>query len=178
MTEAQFVIRVREMALERGITLDPGDIRDSLDPALHAVSRRIAESGEYALQQKEATLTLTSGVASLATETDLLIDTIDTVLHPSIDGVPRYLSRIPDGTRADLTNASGSMYPLYVIEKGAIYCSLGNGGWPDADDLPDDTAELKATGSQVATLANLNSQYEDDLILQGVSYAAAAQAAT
>jgi len=172
MLEAEYVFRVRELGRERGLTLDVGDIRDSLFLALQAVSGQIAQASDYILGQYQFTVPIVAGVASLASFPDLMSDHIETVRHPDIDGAgtQQYFSRIPNGTRADLASAKNTMFPPFVVEANTIYCSLGNGIWPDPGDKPPD-ANLEVLANRIQTLLTLPSQYEDDLIGQGLSFA-------
>lgn len=178
MTEAEYVQRVRELGLQHGLTLDPGDIRDGLDTALGLVSAKIAQESDYPLQQNVWTFTMTGGEVSLGATDDIMIETIDTVLHPDIDGLgtQQYLSRIPNGTRADLAHYTNRMFPPYIIEDNTIVASLGLGAYPDVSDIPPNNNAVKVTANQVATIANLAVQYEPDLILAGLMLATQAPA--
>jgi hypothetical protein len=165
--EATVVEEARRNARRLGKILDAADIRDSLPVALQKLGPIIHASSEYALQQKEFTVTLTSGVADLSSQTDLVIDSVEWVKHPSIDGaglIQRF-SRIPDGDETDLATWLDSVNPPYIIENNKLKCSLGNGSWPDASDLPPDTASLKLMAGQVPTLANLDPRFKDELVM-------------
>ena len=181
MTELEYIAKCAYLLRQQGETVPtPQAIQATLGLALQAVGRLISDSTEYSLRQKEYPIVITSGVGSLSTATDMIVDRIDTVQHPDILGdssnIIQYFSRIPDGTRADLAGTRNTMFPPYVVELGTIYCSLGNGTWPDASDKPPN-ATLLVTASQMPDLTTLPVQYEDDLIMKGASFAAAAQAA-
>lgn len=161
------VEEARRNAYRMGRILDPADLWDSLPVALQKLGPVINASSEYALQQKEFTLTLTAGVADLSAQTDLVIDSIEWVKHPSIDGagtVQRF-SRIPDGDENDLATWLDSVNPPYIVENNKLKCSLGYGSWPATDDLPPDTASLKLMGGQVPTLATLDPRFKDELVM-------------
>lgn len=173
LNEAQYVEKVRRLALQRGQTLDGGDIRDTLDNALNDLSREVRDSGDYPLGQKEYTLSMTAGVASLTAIPDIFVGDIETVLHPNIDGAgtSAYLSRIPGGTRADLRQPRNTIYFPYVVEQNTLYASLGQGTWPSAEDLPPDSAAVKAVAPAIFTIATVPFQYQDRLIELGVMLA-------
>jgi hypothetical protein len=173
MTELEFIAKVSYLLEKKaqGRLVPPEAIQASLPLALGALGREIAASGEYSLQQKEFEVTLTSGVASLSSITDMIVETIDTVKHPDVYGEARYFSRIPDGTEADLASVINTMYPPYIVEHNKIKCSLGNGTWPASDDLPPDTSSLKVIASAAPTLSTVHGYFEDRLIELGAEYA-------
>jgi len=173
LTEAQYVDKVRRLALERGKVLDPGDIRESLDSALSRLSQEVKDSGDYPLNQREYTLSLVSGVASLAALPDICIGDIETVLHPNIDGsgTSVYLSKLPGGTRADLRQVRNQLFYPYVIENNSLYASLGQGTWPDAGDIPPNSAAVIAVAPAFFTLTTYPPQYQNRLIELGVEVA-------
>lgn len=155
----------------QGKLVPPEAIQASLSLALQRLAREVGDSSEWALGQKEYTVALASGVASLATHTDILIDTIETVSHPTIkDGSPGYLSRIPNGSRADLLMPRTQMVGHYVVEKNAIYASKGVGTWPAAEDIPDD-GNLAVVANFVAGLSAVPEQHIDRLVEIGAEIA-------
>lgn len=165
--EATVIEEARRNAYRMGKVLDPADLRDSISVALQKLGPVIHASSEYALQQKEFTVPLTTGVADLSAQTDLVIDSIEWVKHPSIDGagtVQRF-SRIPDGDETDLATWLDPVNPPYIVEHNKLKMSLGYGTWPATDDLPPDTASLKLMGGQVPTLANLDPRFKDELVM-------------
>lgn len=163
--EATVIEEARRNAYRMGKVLDPADIRDSIPVALQKLGTIIHASSEYALQQKEFSVTLTAGVADLSAQTDLVIDSIDWVKHPNIDGVVQRFSRIPDGDENDLAAWLDSVNPPYIVEHNKIKMSLGYGAWPASDDLPPDTASLKLMAGQVPTLATLDVRFKDELVM-------------
>jgi hypothetical protein len=161
------VTKAYRLAMERGIVLDPADIHDSIPYALEDVGVFAANSPEYHLQQKDyGSITLTSGVASLSAITDLIVDSIETVKHPNIDGANtvQYFYRVPDGTEQDLATATDPMNPLFVIESNSLKLSLGNGTWPAADDLPPNTAALVVRANFIPTISTIHARFEPKLI--------------
>lgn len=168
-------IRNVSYLLERtpqGRMVPPEAIQATEGIMLSRIGREIAESAEYQLQQKDFTPTLTSGVASLSAITDILLDTIETVKHPDIDGDGNaaYFSRIPDGTEQDLASALDSVNPPYIVDENAIKCSLGNGVWPTADDLPPNGI-LTVRANAVPTLATIHPRFEDRAVEIGAEEA-------
>jgi hypothetical protein len=159
--------------MQKGQTLELSDIRETLDNALSDLSQELDDSVDFPLVQKEFTLTMTSGVASLAAISDLYIGEIETVLHPNIDGAgtSTYLSRLPGGTRADLRQLRNTIYFPYVIEKNTLYASLGQGTWPSPEDVPPDSAAVVAMGPMLYVIGNVPVNYENRLIELGAAIA-------
>jgi hypothetical protein len=173
INEAQYVAKVRALALQMGKTLELSDIWETLDNALMDLSGEIKDSSDYPLGQKEYTLSLVSGVASLAAIPDIYIGEIETVLHPDIDGsgTSAYLSKLNGGTRADLAQSRNTIFYPYVIEKNSLYASLGQGTWPSAEDVPPDSVAVIAVAPFVFAIGTVPRMYEDRLIELGVQLA-------
>ena len=142
LSDAQYAAKVEALAAQQGKTVERKDIFETRDNALNALSVETKNSGVYPLGQKEYTLNMVAGVASLVGFPDIFVNDIETVLHPNIDGsgTAAYLSRLPGGTRADLKQLRNTLYYPYVIEKNSLYASLGQGTWPSAEDVPPDSA--------------------------------------
>jgi hypothetical protein len=167
ITSEQAVEKARRLALEKGIALDPSDIYESIGYALEDVGRFIADGSEYQLQQKDySSITLTSGVASLSSITDMLIDTIEMVKHPDIDGsgTDQYFYRIPNGTEQDLATHADTMNPVYIIESNSLKLSLGNGTFPASDDLPPNTSALVVRANFIPAISTIHARFEDKFI--------------
>ncbi len=161
LTEPTYCEKVRRLAMQRGRRLELSDIRDFLPNVLTMVSREIAMSGEYPLSQKEYTLAMVGGKIDLSAETTILLESIDTVLHPTAgpDGGPDYLSRIPDGNRSDLKQPRGEFYNHYIIENKAIYAGHGNGV-----DVPPDDANCVVEANPILAINEIPVQWEDRAI--------------
>lgn len=170
LSEAQYVDSVQRLAMQRGKTLDRADIRQSLEVALGRLTDEVIASGDYALAQTEYTVSMVSGVASLAAIPDICVGDIETVLHPDIDGsgTSTYLSKLPGGTRADLRQQRNTIFYPYVVEKNSLYASLGQGTWPSAEDVPPDSAAVIVVAPTLFTLSNYPPQYQDRLVELGV----------
>lgn len=165
ITAEQAVEKARRLAMERGIAIDSADLYESIAYALEDVGRFVADSPEYQLQQKDYTVAIASGVASLSAVTDMLIDTIEVVKHPDIDGAgtDQYLCRLPNGTEQDLAIWYDPMNPPYIIEANAIKASLGNATWPASDDLPPN-ANLTVRANFTPIISTIHPRFEEKLI--------------
>lgn len=87
MTEAEAVDKARRLAREKGITLDPADIRDSLPEAPRRLARLSLTADWRDRLEHDYELEISDRSASFASETDLLSDSIaycDHITHPSI----------------------------------------------------------------------------------------------
>lgn len=162
MIEIDLAVRVSALIEKRvqGVIVPPEIILAVLPMALQTVGRTIANGDNFALQQKDFTIAMVSGVASLSGVSDMIIDTIVTVKHP----VTGYLYLIPDGTEQDLASASDTMNPPYIIDGNAIKASLGRGtGYPVSGNYPAN-GNIIARSNAIPTLATIHSQFEDDLV--------------
>ena len=162
MTEIDLIVKVTSLIEKQvqGIVIPPHIILAVTPMGLQQVGRVIANGESYALQQKDFTVAMTSGVASLSGVNDMVVDTIVTVKHP----VTGYLGRVPDGTEQDLAVALDTMSPIYIVDGNAIKASLGKGtGWPVTTNMPAN-GNLTVRANAIPTLPTLHSQFEDDLI--------------
>lgn len=175
LSEGEYCEKVRRLAAQRGQTLQLADIQESLENALSALAEEVWRTGEYPLLEVEFTEELVAGVCDLSARTDIFIDSIETVKHPDFagDGVPVYFSRLPNGSRADLTHSRSQLYPPYVIEKTALYLSKGGGTWPDPGDFPPDDT-LTITAQKIPLLSDVPVSLEDLLIEKGLAVASGA----
>lgn len=87
MTEASAVEIARRVAYERRMTLDPADIRDSLPQACKMLARLGISAPWGKHLEHDYSLAISGTVASFASETDLLADSIKScnhITHPSV----------------------------------------------------------------------------------------------
>lgn len=170
ITPRIYVERVRREAAIMGIALTDADIWSSIDSALQELANAVwRDPTRRAYAQVEvAAATLTSGVVSLASYTDMLQESIRNVVHS-------------DTTRISLGKYGASRQwlsyerPLLnyygVVEASALYVAQGDGAGTAA---PDGTVSM--VYNQVNTLANIHAQLIDDQIKIHIRFAQVAAA--
>lgn len=128
------------------------NIESTIPQGLQQLGEQEAGGINYNRLTKTATVTMTSGAASLSSLTDRVGDLIRRIWHA--DGTP--ISLLPRGsTRTDLTYERSQLYDWAVIEGGSIYVMNGDGVTvpsneslsvlysyiPAIGDVPDDLAD-------------------------------------
>lgn len=159
LSNQQFVDLTRRLARERGIDLDPVDIRASRDKALQLLGEQVANSAKHAhLQQTYSGITFTSGSADISGQAGLLYDKIRRVTHS--DGTTTTeVTMLPMGcTQRDLNYERNQFVYWGVQEANSIYVMKGDG----ATDPGDGTINI--TASYVPTIAQVPNNLIDDLI--------------
>jgi hypothetical protein len=171
LTEAEFVERVRRLGMERGITLDSGDIRDSLLDSLKKLARLAILSPWRSLLENNYDLTISGRSASFAANTDLLPESIkecNHITHASVvvpgTSIPLPFRILDDVSDLDFTaSVTQSLFAFAAVGASAVEFRYSSAL----------TGTLTVRAVKIPTLVSLASQpqLEDVLIDIGVGQA-------
>lgn len=165
-----YLERVKREATLMGLNLTEEDIWSSQDSALQRLADdvwRDPQRRAYA-QVEVAAATLSSGVVSFSSYTDMLQESVRNVVHS--DGTQVCLSQF--GVSRRWLSYERSLINYYgVIEAASLYVAMGDGAGTAA---PNGTCSL--VYNSAPTLANVHAQLIDDLIKRHIMFAQATAA--
>ena len=182
MDEPTYVARVREAARLRGVTLDPGDIRDSLTDALRALARASLNAGWRDLLENDYALTISGRTATFSAQPDLLpegIKACDHITHTSVV-VPSTSNPLPFrivDTVNELDFAAAvpqTLFAFAAVGASAVEIRYSSGL---AGTLTVRSVRIPTVHAGTFVIDNLPTQLDDVLIQIGVSMGAQQAAA-
>lgn len=169
----QYIDRVRRLARQNQVKLDQADIESSLTLALQLLGEDLPRRPDFNRLQIDTSVTFTGGVADVSSQSNILIDTISRVEHPTI-GTVSFLS--PSANRSDLARPSIAPFYRYIIETNKLYIKHWDGSTVPAN------GNLTVTSNVIPSVDGsdnilIHASLEDELILKGFSLARANAAA-